>query len=449
MVGGGLFLGVRADVEDILHLYLGLAIYSLALLPGLLWLRQGGGRFPIFEPLMALCANGYAVPLLNGHEQLAMYPPETVTKAAIGVLGYQIAAIVTYLTVRGRPGRARFWTESILTQKIEGYVSYGIVISTIYMFVANFTRWIPPDLESVARAALNGVSILCTFITAQRWGRGELKNHERWIFGSMLTLQLLVMASTLLLVNSLTLVGIGLLGYLSAGRRIPWILISVLFVIFSVLHNGKSRMREIYWEPLERPELTVTSLPAYYAEWIDYGLNAPVLEGGKQTGSSKLLQRSSLIHMLCMIVHYTPDHQPYLDGETYGYVLPQLIPRFAWPNKPRSHIGTYRLSTYYGLQDEEATQKTTIAFGLPAEAYANFGYLGLIVLGAAFGFVYSRLQHLGAHSPMFSLAGIMMVVLCAWSLNAELTMAAWVSSLFQALIVTLGVPLVLRSLLGS
>jgi hypothetical protein len=49
---------------------------------------------------------------------------------------------------------------------------------------------------------------------------------------------------------------------------------------------------------------------------------------------------------------------------------------------------------------------------------------------------------------MFSFAGLSMVLLTAWSFNAELTMAAWVSSIEQALVVVLGVPMVMRSLFG-
>jgi hypothetical protein len=41
-----------------------------------------------------------------------------------------------------------------------------------------------------------------------------------------------------------------------------------------------------------------------------------------------------------------------------------------------------------------------------------------------------------------------MVLLTAWAFNAELTMAAWVSSFEQAVIVVLGLPLILRSLFG-
>jgi hypothetical protein len=42
-----------------------------------------------------------------------------------------------------------------------------------------------------------------------------------------------------------------------------------------------------------------------------------------------------------------------------------------------------------------------------------------------------------------------MILLTAWSFNAELTMAAWVSSFQQAVLMVLGLPLLLRSLLGG
>ena len=100
-----------------------------------------------------------------------------------------------------------------------------------------------------------------------------------------------------------------------------------------------------------------------------------------------------------IVIDWTPDRQPYLYGETYGYVLPQLVPRLVWPDKPRSHVATYRLSIYYGLQDEDATESTTIAFGMLTEAYANFGLIGAILLGLFWGVNLKKLQTLARHSP--------------------------------------------------
>ncbi len=443
------YFGWNAEVRDPLHLYLGLLIILLSALPAILWLRQGGSRFPVFEPIMLLCASAYGLPLLTGHQYTTYYPPETLTKAAIAVIAYQLASIAVYSLAGGRPGRGRFWTESVISRDVERIVSYGLVLSTLYMGVSSFTDWIPAELGSVLRAVFFGLSILCTFIASQRWGRGELSQHERWIFGAMVLVQMVFICTSLILIAALCQLGIALLGYLSSGRRVPWAVMSGFFAVFAVLHNGKAVMREIYWEDNIRQRPEISALPAFYAEWFEHGLSTPLVSsGGQASASSRLLERTSLFHLLCLVVHHSPEYQPYLNGETYGYVLPQLIPRFFWPDKPPSHISTYRLSIYYGLQTEEGTETTTIAFGMVTEAYANFGWLGCLLLGLVFGAFLKKMQVWSAHSPLFSLAGLTMIILTAWSFNSEMTMAVWFSSLYQALIIVLGLPLLLRSLIG-
>ena len=446
-----LYLAATANVADPLHLYQGLAIFALSFVPGLLWARSGGSRFPVFEPILLLCANSYAIPLLNGREQLAGYPPEVVTSAGWAVILYQLSAITAYLLTRGQPGRSRFWTEEILSRKLESLIVYGLVLSTVYVAISTFTLWVPPEIESVLRAVFFGIGILCTFIATQRWGRGELTPTDKALIVATLVPQLILQTVGLLLIGSVSLLGIALLGYLSGGKRIPWVTMLGAFALLALLHNGKSQMRNKYWERAD-PVPAFTQLPAYYGEWIGYGLQPPVENSSGERDLStgrKLLERTSLMHILCLIVNYSPERQPFLMGETYGFVLPQLIPRFFWPDKPPSHAGTYRLAIYYGLQDEDATSSTTIAFGMLAEAYANFGLIGGILLGVFWGVSLKKLQILSWHSPMFSLAGLLMILLTAWSFNSEHTMAVWISSLYQALIVVLGVPLALRNFLGS
>src|SRR5258708_18845971 len=109
------YLAYKANVDDVVHLFLGLVMFALALLPCLLWARGGGSRFPVFETILALCANAYALPVLNAREQLAGYSPEVITKAGLTVILYQLAAIVTYIGIRGLPGRSQFWRESLRT----------------------------------------------------------------------------------------------------------------------------------------------------------------------------------------------------------------------------------------------------------------------------------------------------------------------------------------------
>jgi hypothetical protein len=299
-------------------------------------------------------------------------------------------------------------------------------------------------MESVLRAVFFGVSILCTFVSAQRWGRGEMNSTEKVVMLVTIIPQLIVMSVDLVLISAICQLGIALLGYLSGGKRIPWLAIAIAFPILAILHTGKTRMREIYWqEGASRP--TTTQLPAYFSEWVDYGLQPT---SGDKTVSQKMLERTSLMHLLCLIIDNTPERQDYLYGATYRHVLPQLIPRFFWPEKPRSHVATYELGIYYGLQREEDTASTTIAFGLVTEAYANFGLFGAVLLGSFWGFTLKKLQIWSTFSPMFSFAGLLMVLLTAWAFNSEMTMAAWVSSLEQAVIMVIGLPLLIRSLFG-
>lgn len=439
------YLAYTARINDPLHLYLGLAIFALASVPSLLWARAGGSRFPVFEVIMLLCANAYALPMLNAQEQLADFTPEAITTAGLAVVLYQLTAIITYNSVRGIPGRSNFWRESLLSSNVERMMVYGILLSCVYVGVSTFTTWIPRDLESILRAVFFGISILCTFVTSQRWGHGELTPQEKGIFMAAIIPQLLMMSVGLTLIAALSQIGIALLGYVCGSKRIPWVALIVIFPIAAVLHTGKTRMRTKYWEE-GNPPPTITQVPAYYAEWVDFGLQPT--SGGKTVGH-KILERTSLMHMLCLIVTWSPDHQDYLYGKTYGYVLPQLIPRFFWPDKPRSHIATYELSIYYGLQAEEDTNATTIAFGLLAEAYANFGLVGGLLLGVFWGVSLKKLQIWSTFSPMFSFAGLFMVLLTAWAFNAEMTMSVWVSSLQQAVVVALGVPLMIKSFFGS
>ncbi|HTH49777.1 MAG TPA: O-antigen polysaccharide polymerase Wzy [Candidatus Limnocylindria bacterium] len=439
------YLAFRARIDDPLHLFLGLATFTLAALPFLLWARSGGGRFPVFETVLGLTANAYAVPLLNAREQLAGFPAGVITTAGFAVLIYQLSAILTYVMVRGLPGRSRFWRESIITNQIERMIVYGMILSTLYIWISTFTTWIPDEIFSVLRAVFFGIGVLCTFVSAQRWGRGAMAQSEKTVFLCTLVPQLIIMCVSLILIGAISLLGIAFLGYISGGKRIPWVALAAVFIVFAVLHTGKGRMRAKYWEE-DSVKPTTLQLPAFYTEWVTDGLQAA---GEENTSlSQRLLERTSLMHILCLVVDSSPDRQPYLYGKTYTYVLPQLIPRLFWPEKPRSHIATYELGIYYGLQTEEATETTTIAFGLLTEAYANFGLLGAILLGVAWGFAFKKMQVWSTFSPMFSLAGLTMIILTAWSFNAELTMAAWVSSLEQALVVVLGLPLVLRSIFG-
>ena len=75
--------------------------------------------------------------------------------------------------------------------------------------------------------------------------------------------------------------------------------------------------------------------------------------------------------------------------------------------------------------------------------------IGAIGLGFVFGAGYKRLASMADGAPYFSAIGLLMIVLTAWSFQAEQAFATWISSLFQACVVVIGIPLAYRKFMGS
>ncbi len=439
-----IYYGFNSNTASTTELYAGLTIIGLASLPALLWARRGTYEFPIFEVFMLTGVNIYALPLLNRQEELQGYADSVVMQAALAVILFQAVLIVTYAATHGRARTTPFWTEEVISKDTGAYLGYGLVVTTIYIGVSTFTDLIPTDLEGPLRAVSYGIGIISTFIQGWRWGQKELRGGEKIFFAANIVLQVLFNFTTLYLISGISIIVLAMLGYVSGGKRLPLLGLVAILPVIAVLHNGKTAMRAKYWENNIPTVPRLMELPGFFAEWFQDGLKYHPKAG--LTG--KLIERTSLFQMICLVVDHTPHPLPFLDGETYAQIPGQFVPRPFWPEKPVGHISTYTLSIYYGLQRPEDTAKTTIAFGLLAEAYANFGFYGVGFLAVFFAFSLKKFCLWTQQSPMFSSAGLLLVLLMAWSFQTELTLSIWLSSLFQAAVAVLSVPFVLRHFRG-
>ncbi|MCR6657363.1 MAG: hypothetical protein NVV63_16485 [Opitutus sp.] len=445
------YYGVTAKTADPLHLYEGLLMLVLAAIPAIRWARNGGQQLPIFEVFMLTTANTYALPLLNGHESLRMYPPELISSAGFTVLLFQVVCILTFYGVRGRPGRTPFYTDEVLGGDLTRFVGLGLTITTIYTFVSIYTDLIPQELASIFRAVFYGIGLVSIFVLSRQTGIGLLKPQERaWFIFNMVS-QVTMMFSTLFLVGGVSWLVLALLGYVSGSRRIPFVTLGICVAVLAILHNGKSSMRAEYWRADGfRKQAEFVELPSFFTKWVEYGVttvpgNDPDEE---QQLAAKLLDRTSLFHLLCLVQAQTPDWKPFLNGETYWGIPAQFVPRILWPDKPLAHAATSTMSVYYGLQRIEDTATTTIGFGMLIESYVNFGMFGVAGFAAFFGFFYKQVHARCADSPMLSFAGLFTVVLMAWSFQTEAPLGMWLSSMFQACVAVMAVPFLLRNLFG-
>jgi hypothetical protein len=443
-----IYYGFTADVRDPLHLQLGLVIIFLACLPALLWAKRARGSLPVFEVLMFTSANLYALPLLNGHKELLRYTIDDITTAAFGIVIFQCAALAAHELVHGRKSLHPFWREEIISSDLSRRLMHGMALNTAYVLISTFTDLVPHNIGSILRAVFFGIGIICTFITARRMGAGELSTGEKTFFFITIVLQCLGMLATLFLVGTVSMLLLALVGYVSGSGRVPLLACGLSVLALGILHNGKSAMRDKYWDQDERRIPTVTALPGFFSDWISEGLKKDD-ENQSARVANKLIERTSLFHMICLVVSATPAQQPYLNGETYAYIPGQFIPRLFWPDKPPGHVSTSRLSVYYGLQTEEETARTTIGFGMIAEAYANFGFFGIGAIGAFLAFWIKKIQCWAQDGPLLSYGGILLVILLAWSFQTEFTLSIWLSSFFQACVAVLGVPFLLRKFIHA
>lgn len=416
---------------------LGVAIFALACLPALYWAKYRRPWFPAFEITQLTCVTFYAVPLLNGHRELSAYSPQVIAESASLVVAYLASANLAFFLQRN-PVRASPWAvRSLLPDKVLRYLPLGLALNTVYLYFDVFTQVIPYNVSGSFRALFFGVGIVCTFVLCRIWGAGQLDPRTRGFFVFNLALQVCFLLSQLYLIRAISLLTLGLIAYSAARRRVPWALLAIGIPFLALLHNGKSEMRRLYWEE-GRPSPSVLELPAYFSEWIGYSLAPPEEEIAR---SSSIFERASLIQMLCMSVDRVPAVKPHLHGESYVDIPALVIPRFLWPDKPSSLLANIRLALHFDLINPDDPFKVSIAFGMISEAYLNFGLFGPIILGVLFGFVFKRVAMLAQHAPQFSALGMLMILLTAWSFQAELVLATWISSLFQAAVVCIGGPL--------
>jgi hypothetical protein len=431
---------------------LAILICIAGIVPMLRWLQRNDESYPLLEVLQLTMIPFYALPLITEHEEVLRYSESTVIRASWAVLLFQLSCLLGGVAANFRyidTKRMRWWMNELVTDDNLRFTSYTLVLTTLWQFIGAFTHWTPPDLAGTLRAVFFGIGIISGFILARLWGSSQLNQPQKINFVINIFLQLLLTSLGLLLITALVTLLLVLVGYFSTARRVPWAICLVALPVFALLHSGKHKMREIYWGD-DSHDISVAEVPGYYKEWFGYGWKEVFNSGHDETKQqSSLLERASLLQIVCHIIEVVPDHTPYLDGETYSYILPQIFPRFIWPDKPSPNDSVKVLSVQTGMLSPEEAETTSIGFGLIAEAYANFGSYAIVVLGFFMGLALRTVARATALCRTLSAGGIFRILCLAWCLNAETTLAVWLSSLYQACI-AIFVPLFFyRSIFGD
>ncbi len=407
-----------------------LIVLFAAVLPSVLWIWMGSPGIPILPAVSSAFIVYFGFPILTAIESSLSYTPWEITRAALTVALFLLTATAAWRVVAGRARQKHAFSEDrhqqaqtvrlIFIGLAIGVVFYGSVLSGLLGDIGSY-------FGLVRSVSLTLVVVTCFLIGVAR-AQGVLRGAQWGLSVAGLVLIILLSWSSLFLVGGMIFALAAGLGYVIVTKRIPWLAVGLIVAVVTVLHAGKAEMRNKYWDSGTTSISSVAELPGLATEWVGEGL-AAIAAG--EVGQS-VLDRASLLQMLLLVESETPDNVDFLFGETYALLPAILVPRFIEADKPASQVGMDLLNIRYGLLTAEGTATTAIGWGLVAEAYANFGYLGVIGMALLVGVCCGALAIWGANAEIVSLPTLVSISVMMGLLALEVDFIQLASSLLQS-----------------
>jgi hypothetical protein len=360
------------------------------------------------------------------------YTPWEIVRSALTVALFLVTATVAWRLMASRVRSVRgFAADRFHGLEAVRLMFAGLAVGLLFHVSAlsGWLNWMGSYFGLVRSIAVTFVTVACFLIGAMR-ARGLLRGAVWGAAAVGLSLIIILSWSSLFLVGGLVYALAAGLGYVIVARRIPWFAVGAILITVAILHAGKAEMRGKYWiqDTNYGTAISVVQLPGLAAEWVGTGISA--MAAG-DVGQS-VLDRASLLQMILLVQRATPDSVDYLMGETYSRLPAIIVPRFIDSNKPASQVGMDLLNIHYGILTIEGAAVTAIGWGLVAEAYANFGYLGVIGIALILGACCGALATWSANAEMFSLPTLVSIATMMGLINLEADFIQLFTSLFQS-----------------
>jgi hypothetical protein len=147
-------------------------------------------------------------------------------------------------------------------------------------------------------------------------------------------------------------------------------------------------------------------------------------------GITWVVQRASYQRTLGIIVSSTPEPIPYYEGQTYMDLPLWFVPRAVLPGKIEMNAAARFATDYFGWNGLQYERTSAIAPSVQGEAYANFGWWGVIPICLILGWaasVLSRIIYRSVREHTW--------VFC-WTIAFGVGLLSWEQALDQLLIIT-------------
>jgi hypothetical protein len=426
----------------------------LTLYPLWRWLGEGMASFPLMAAYALMHIPSYLVPFLEGRPDVIGYSPAVSAKTALAVCAYLFSFQVAGHWTGADPwGGARlnrlFLVRTI--PSIRESVLMWFLLGIWWCFIMALNAGFLPDFGTsfqVVRVMAVTPGLLAAFYFFFLHGRRALNTLQKSILMGLVATGVAMDFTSGYLIGGGSMLLLVFLAYMMGSKRVPVLPLTGCLLLLSFLQLGKTDMRDKYWNMDEGIVYGAARLNPIevYTFWGKASWQKLIGQSTQEEDTSEsLLHRSAIAHMLALAISETPQNKPYLNGLTYKQIPRLLVPRMLWKDKPHGNLPTETLGIYYEVQTEQTLASTSIAFGQIAEAWANFGWIGIFVVGGMVGLVLSLPSHLSMGCSFNQVGFFLSAVVLASSYNLEMTLGPWLVSLFDALLVgSIGLYLISR-----
>ncbi len=406
------------------------------------WQRSDQRRFPLFAAISTMYVLAYGLPLYLGqHLGKTSFGPRVLSVDAmdntmlLSVLG--VAALAVGMSVRIPEGSAiksklDFQNKPLAWIYIRLVFVATAFLTTIFGVGALGAggRQIVVDLEGV----VGMVAFLALF---RRYLTGQSERLDRILLLGFMILRLGRGIASGWLGAAVWFVLITAIGYFDVRRRIPKAIIAVLVIVILFLQPGKTEFRRRYWHGIGN---TVGNTSERATFWLSASVHAWSDAMERPDKRSELfgetVTRASLFEPTAMVMQMTPTQVPYQNGRLYKYLAVSLIPRAIWPDKPSFNQANQFYQVAYGVTDRRDLGKVSMAVGILAESYINFGWFGPPFIMLILGLLLNCIRRYFLDAERGEFLRCLGIALLPNLLIVESQAAQYLSGLIQAILLT-------------
>lgn len=425
LVGGGFFYAQR--FED----FVGCSVLlGAAMAPAALWIRSNGGGIPIWPTCAGLYWLYFGLPTLHGEGEEAGYSAAHVLDADLTITLFLLVTTIVwsqFLRPPQFPKRAERLNRAMDRRAAVFVAMIGLVMGLSYYAVLYSSL---ADLLGNANGVVRAVLLAPLYLACYLLGYGKAKgifSQPQWIVALAALVAILVLqAGGLQLITGATEIGAVLAGYIYTARKIPWIPTLLVAAAIAVFQAGKAEIRDQYRDI----DITAAVTPSLVTKWFTAGFDT-ISNGAHYRSVS---DRVSLLPQMIRVQLWTPSRVPYLDGETYTYLPGMLVPRIFNPNRAPTQIVMNLLDVRYGFLRPDEVHQTAVGVNIVPEAFANFGYTGVIGLAIFFGIFIGYFTRQSIGKDATSLPTLLAISTLVAVIDLEADLSYFLTTIFQTFV---------------